>query len=96
MFFQKFSDGTPDFTSPHRKGFRFADTNDADRIHAEAAYRERSKRMEDAWRDKRVLAPEKRDTARTPSLDQLQAQAEQAWEERNERMRNSWRTSKEA
>ena len=29
-FHSKFSDGTPDFTSPHRKGFRFADNSDAD------------------------------------------------------------------
>jgi hypothetical protein len=61
------------------------------------AYDERSKRMENSWRQKDdALSPaEKRDAAppRTPTRDaaQLRAAADRAREERNERMRNAWR-----
>ena len=34
-FRQMFADGSPDFTSPHRKGFRFADVNDEAKIAAQ-------------------------------------------------------------
>ena len=97
-FFPTFADNSPDHTSPHQPGYRFADTNDADRLAADDAYEQMRQRLSNTWRDKRVLVAEKRDTAplRVPTLDQLQAQAQEAWQARNERMRNSWRTNKEA
>jgi hypothetical protein len=94
MSFQhKFSDGSIDHTSPHRKGFRFADTDDADRLAADEAYQERSKRMATAWQRKgqqhdaggAVTPPP------TRTLDALRKDAETAYEERNKRMRNAWR-----
>ena len=97
-FHQTFSDGSVDHTHWSRPGYRFADTNDADRLAADQAYEQMRTRLNDGWRNKRVLAPEKRDVApsRVPTLDQLQVKAQQAWEQRNERLRNAWRTSKEA
>jgi hypothetical protein len=93
-FHQHFSDGSVDHTSPHRKGFRFLDTNDAAGKAADAAYAERSRRMETAWRTRgNGITEANRDGTPPPTrtLDQLHALAEQAYEERNERMRNAWR-----
>ena len=93
-----FSDGSFDHTHWSRPGFRFADVSDTDRATADDAYEAMRQRLNDGWRNKRVLTPEKSDTAppRTPTLDQLQADAQKAWEDRNQRSRNAWRTSKEA
>ena len=51
-FHTHFSDGTPDHTSPHKPGYRFADIDDAAKIAADEAYEERSRRMETAWQRK--------------------------------------------
>jgi len=96
-FSSKFADGGHDYTSPHRKGFRFADTNDANGRAADVAYAERSRRMEDGWRHNKgdAQAEAKRDTAppRTPTRDaaQQRAAADAAYAARTERMRNAWR-----
>jgi hypothetical protein len=93
-FHQKFADGTTDHTSPHRKGFRFADTDDADRLAADEAYEQMRTRLSDAWRRKHdAKAEANRDgtPVRTITLDQLRAKAEQAYEDRNARMRNAWK-----
>jgi hypothetical protein len=85
-----FADGTPDHTSPHKPGYRFADTDDEARIAANDAYEARSRRMETAWRDKgdvKADAP----PPRTQSLDQTRSAADAAYAERNERLRNAWR-----
>jgi hypothetical protein len=94
-FFPRFSDGSPDFTNPHRPGHRFADTDDAARLRAEEAYQERSRRMSDGWKHK---GEQRSDDARVTSrahpqrtLDELRAAAEAAYEARNERLRNAWR-----
>ena len=79
-FHRIFSDGCVDHTHWSRPGYRFADTNDADRIAANDAYEADAYAfVERRWRNKRVLTPEKSDAAppRAPTLDQLQAQAQQ-------------------
>ena len=88
-----FSDGSPDHTSPHRPGYRFADTTDDARL-ADEAYEERRERMQNAWRRKGdAQADDNRDAAppRTRTLDEWRAKADQAWEDRNKRMANAWR-----
>jgi hypothetical protein len=45
MFHPFFSDGTPDLTSPHRPGFRMADTNDDARLAADEAYQKMREHM---------------------------------------------------
>jgi hypothetical protein len=87
-FSPTFADGSSDFTSPHRKGFRFADTNDAARLAADEAYHSRSRRMETAWQRK---GEQQHDQARTKSLDPLRSAADQAYAERSERLQNAWR-----
>jgi hypothetical protein len=44
-FIPIFADGTPDHTSPHRPGHRFADVNDEARLVANDAYEERRQRL---------------------------------------------------
>ena len=100
-FRRTFSDGSPDLTSPHRKGFRFADTNDADRLAARDAYAEMVKRKTDAWRTRgqQQDADESERTprgVRAPTLDEARAAADAAYRECCERKRNAWRTAKEA
>jgi hypothetical protein len=91
-FHQHFSDGTPDHTSPHRKGFRFLDVNDAARLAADAAYEQQRQRLANAWRNKDVQAGDNRDaTPPTRTLDELRQAAEVAWQERSKRMSNAWR-----
>jgi hypothetical protein len=93
-FTPTFADGTPDHTNPHRKGYRFSDTDDPDRADAEQAYRERNRRMETAWRRKGEQQDETRDhraAPRTRTLDELRAAADQAYAQRNRRMQNAWR-----
>lgn len=94
-FHSHFSDGSPDHTSPHRPGYRFADLYDNARLAADAAYEQRSIRMADAWRHKGApqdASAEERtpSNTHTPSLDARQA-ADQAYEDRNKRLRNAWR-----
>ena len=81
-----FSDGSPDHTSPHRPGYRFADIGDAARLAADEAYEEGEQEHDEAHDQRSV---------RTASLDELRAKAQQAWEDRNVRMQNAWRTNKE-
>ena len=93
-FHSTFADGSPDHTSPHRPGYRFAHTTDAARLAADQAYEERRERIANAWRRKGdAQADDNRDAAppRTRSLDELRAKADQAWEDRNKRMANAWR-----
>lgn len=96
-FHRVFSDGSVDHTHWSRPGFRFADVSNTDRTAANDAYEAMRQRLNDGWRNKRVLTPEKSDAAPrgTPTLDQLQADAQKAWEQRNERSRNAWKNSKE-
>jgi hypothetical protein len=89
-FSPHFFDGTPDHTSPHRPGYRFADTHDAARLAAEQAYRERSTRLQDAWRKGR-LDPVRDHASRQLTLDELRAAADAAYREKCERLRNGWR-----
>src|SRR5262245_54907200 len=81
-----FADGTPDHTSPHRPGYRFADIDDANRLAAEA-YEERRMRLENAWR-KHVTddAPAQRTDAAS-----ARAIADRAYRDKCERLQNSWR-----
>jgi len=89
-FSPTFADGTPDHTSPHRPGYRFADTGDAARLVAEQAYRERCQDLhytsrrdqQDGIRDERHA---------TPTLDELRQAADAAYREKCERSRNAWR-----
>jgi hypothetical protein len=90
-FHPYFADGSPDFTSPHRKGYRFADTNDEARIAANGAYEQMRTRLREAWRRKGERLVETKEAPPTRTLDQLQAEAEHGWQQRRERMRNAWR-----
>jgi hypothetical protein len=73
-FRQTFADGSPDFTSPHRKGFRFSDVDDEASIAADQAYEERSRRMESAWKRKGQPDEGNDPTALTPP-----SKEESAW-----------------
>ena len=88
-----FADGSPDHTSPHRPGYRFADTDDAARLAANDAYEERRERMANAWRNKGQQHDANSDAPppRTASLDELRAQADAAYREKCQRLRNGWR-----
>lgn len=91
-FHPTFADGSPDFTNPHRKGFRFADVDDADRLAANEAYEQMRTRLSDAWRNKGQQQDADLDD-RTPArtLDALQQDAATAYAERNKRLQNAWR-----
>ena len=83
-----FSDGSPDHTSPHAPGYRFADVGDPNRLAAEQSYRARSRRMEDGWRRK----DEQKDAAPRPrTLDAARQQADAAYQARSQRLSNLWR-----
>jgi hypothetical protein len=86
-----FADGTPDYTSPHRPGYRFLDTDDAARAAADAAYAQMRSRLTDAWRRKDERPAAAKEAPPTRTLDELHALAEKAWDERNKRMQNAWR-----
>jgi hypothetical protein len=93
-FRRTFSDGSPDFTSPFKPGYRFADTNDEARIAADRAYEARRERMENAWRTKGdVKAEDNRDTAPpcTRTLDELREAAEASYAEKCRRLQSAWR-----
>ena len=89
-FRTRFSDGSPDLTSPHAPGFRFADVGARD--DAEDAYRRRSRRMEDAWRGQPPRQDEHRDQ-REPqqTLDEARAAAAESYERRRQRLGDAWR-----
>jgi hypothetical protein len=92
-FSPTFADGTPDHTSPHKPGYRFADTDNAARLAALDAYAARSRRMEMAWQRKGAQKQDDvHDAPRTRSLDELRAAAHQAWHDRNKRLSNAWRS----
>jgi hypothetical protein len=86
-FTPSFADGTRDFTDPHRPGYRFADVNDAARIAADEAYRERNQRMSSAWQ--RKGEPQQADvrdaTERTLDPDQAYAEKVRRLDYRNRR-----------
>jgi hypothetical protein len=93
-FCPTFADGSIDHTSPHRPGYRFADTNDPDRLDADAAYEERNRRLSNASRHKGEQQDERCDHHAAPrkrTLDELRALAEGAYQDRNVRMQNQWR-----
>jgi hypothetical protein len=85
-FRSNFSDGSPDHTSPHRKGYRFADCDARDE--SEAAYRERQRRLHNA--DHSQLH---RDGG--PTLDESRAGASEAYEERRERLQSAHRSRRQ-
>ena len=82
-FHSHFADGSPDHTSPHRPGHRFADVDDPLRIEAERAYAERNRRLQDGWR--RKGEQQEGDDAAPPArtLDELRAAADAAYQDRN-------------
>jgi hypothetical protein len=77
-FSHTFADGTPDHNSPFKPGFRVLDTNDSSVIAAETAYRERSRRMEDAWKRK-AKAPDDDEDEEDDPLVQRPGETESAW-----------------
>ena len=88
-FRSTFADGSADHTSPHRPGFRFADTNDADRLAAQQAYIERTARLENGWRRSRDAD----DNAPIQCSDAAQARAvaDRVYEDRKVWLSNAWR-----
>jgi hypothetical protein len=85
-----FADGSPDPTSPHKRGFRFLDVDDPAKLAADAAYEQMRERLSSAWRKDK----DRRDPicdARRPTLDELETAASAAYEARSERMRNAWK-----
>jgi hypothetical protein len=98
-FSPSFADGTPDYTDPHRPGYRLSDSDDPHRLAAEEAYATRNRRMASAWRDSKgdpQIAshdPQQHSNGapRTRTLDQLQRAADEAYEQRRIRMSNRWR-----
>jgi hypothetical protein len=89
-FHSTFSDGSRDFTSPHRPGYRFLDVNDEAKIAANDAYEARRERIHYSSRQRQQDAnADDRAPART--LDALRQAAEKAYEDRNARMRNAWK-----
>jgi hypothetical protein len=88
-FHPYFSDGTPDHTSPHRPGWRFADTTDAARLAADEAYEARRERMHYANRRRQDGTGDPGATAR--NLDQLRALADAAYEAKCKRLQEGWR-----
>jgi hypothetical protein len=91
-FSPTFSDGTPDHTSPHRPGYRFADTSDAARLAADEAYEQRRERMHYTTNRRRQQqdANEPPPTS-TRTLDALRASATAAYEARSKRMAGAWK-----
>lgn len=91
MSFSKFfADGSLDHTNSHQPGHRFADTDDKAALAAAQAYRERSKRMENAWRggdgeNHQDAEPKKL------TLDEAEQAALAAYEARSARMRDGWK-----
>jgi hypothetical protein len=69
-----------------KKGFVYGD--EASREVAHAAYQERSKHLNDAWRKDGKTTD---DGERPSNLKDAQDAAALAYEERNERLRNGWR-----
>jgi hypothetical protein len=90
-FVDRFADGSPDFTSPHKPGFHFADTDDKARLAAQETYEARSRRMEDAWRTKGDARAEDGRGSQQPTLDELDRAATTAYAERSKRMSQAWR-----
>jgi hypothetical protein len=84
-FKDTFADGSPDYTNPHQPGYRFADTNDSDRLAADRAYRERTQRLSDAWRKSAAAAD-------APAQGADRAVADKAWLDKKERLQNSWKS----
>jgi hypothetical protein len=94
VFTKQFADGSPDFTSPFRPGFRFLDTNDANRIAANDAYEARRQAMHYANKRRRQQQQDdagNRNPTASLDLDQARAIADSAYQERSQRMANAWR-----
>jgi hypothetical protein len=88
-FIPIFADGTPDHTSPHRPGHRFADVNDEARLVANDAYEERRQRLH--YANKRGRQDGAGNHGATPDLHRLRELADAAYEDRRQRMANAWR-----
>jgi hypothetical protein len=88
-FAATFADGTPDHTSPHRPGHRFADVDDAGRLAADAAYEARRQAMH--YANKRGRQDGAGNHGATPDLHRLRDLADAAYEDRRQRMANAWR-----
>jgi hypothetical protein len=90
-FRQTFADGTPDYTNPHRPGYRFADIDDANRIAAAEAYEARRTRMQNAWRrnDATDVSTQRTDAASARAI------ADRAYADRTKRMVSAYRNRDE-
>jgi hypothetical protein len=87
-FRSTFSDGSPDHTSPHRPGYRFADCDVRDE--SERAYREKMRRLHNA--DHSQPHRDDEPPARGgPTLDEARDAAERAYRERSERLQSAHR-----
>jgi hypothetical protein len=85
---ETFSDGSPDFTDPHRPGFRF-DTKDSAKLAADASYREMVARLD--YRHRQQDGASDHGSQRTLDADALERAAADAYEFRSERMRTAWK-----
>jgi hypothetical protein len=90
-FHSTFADGSVDHTSPHRKGFRFADTSDADRLAANDAYEARREQVHYANRRRVQRDGNEPPPMSTPTLDALRIRADAEYEARSKRMAKAWR-----
>jgi hypothetical protein len=89
-FRQTFADGTPDYTNPHRPGYRFADIDDANRIAAAEAYEARRSRMQNAWKNASDAA-DNDVSAQSTDAASARARADRAYADRTIRYCNAWK-----
>jgi hypothetical protein len=82
-----FSDGSPDFTDPHRPGFRFLDTKDSAKLAADTSYWEMVARLDYRHRQQ---DGDSDDGSRQRTLDELEAAAAASYAARSKRMAEAW------
>jgi hypothetical protein len=85
---ETFSDGSPDFTDPHRPGFRFLDTKDSAKLAADTSYWEMVARLDYRHRQQ---DGDSDDGSRQRTLDELEAAAAASYAARSKRMAEAWR-----
>jgi hypothetical protein len=90
-FRSTFADGSVDHTNPHRKGYRFADTDDSARIIADESYEKRREQMHYANRRRVQRDGNEPPPMSTPTLDALRIRADAEYEARSKRMAEAWR-----